>query len=255
MTMKTWSVCLAVGLLVGGCAGQARRPPPTEVTRIPDRGDWFCQLDASGQGWQCVQDPDLAENPQPERFPEPAPQQPELSLPGAPDAAAPGPDERALAPESSELPPTAPQRAAAPQRPAGEQPAAAAEPASAPAPPADRRPDSARLAYQPAQPVALADLPGTFYAVQVLAMNTRAQLDAFVRRHDISGLSSARVERNGAVYYVLLLGIYETLERARQAAAGLPPALAGVDPWIRSVSSLQAAMRRAEALTRSTEST
>lgn len=257
--MKPAIACIAVGVLVAGCSGQVTRPETTEVTRIPEYGDWFCQLADSGDGWDCVQDETLAENPQPERLPEPRQaQEPELDplpLPqtgpsltepsaqgGAPaDGPAPGAE---ADPAEAAPPPRAvsePEQLRTGQTPEGASPGAAAGPATS-------APTYARLAYQPPEPVALTELPSEFYAVQVLAMSTPQQIEAFVRRHGIEGVSAARVEREGEIYYVLLLGIYETLDIAREAVADLPAPFTDTSVWIRPLGSLQSAMLRAERL-------
>ncbi|MEZ5559074.1 MAG: SPOR domain-containing protein [Pseudomonadales bacterium] len=105
-----------------------------------------------------------------------------------------------------------------------------------------------RLAYQPPQPLALTDLPGDFYAVQLLAMSSKEALERFVAGQSLQGLSAARVVRDGRFFYVLLLGIYETRERAQQASRDLPPPFDRSEPWVRRLSSLQDAMRAADAL-------
>lgn len=213
--MKRSSVCIAVGLLVAGCAGQAVRPPTTEVTRIPEQGGWFCQLGRSGQGWECVQDPQLAKDPVPDRLP---------TSPAEPPAPSPEPAPVPLEPDGATEPPI---------------PEPQPQPTPEPQPPIE----------PPApEPQSLMQLPRDFYAVQMLAMTSREELDDFTARHDLAGLQAARVERDGTLYYVLLLGVYPSLEQARDALADLPRGLSGVEPWIRPVGSLQAAMARADAL-------
>ena len=91
------------------------------------------------------------------------------------------------------------------------------------------------------------EMPGSHYAIQLIAMKTSEELDEFVRRHGLDGTLATRVERQGELYYVLLLGVYEVLREAEDAKAGLPTALRDAEPWIRPLSSLQAAMGRAEA--------
>ncbi len=58
----------------------------------------------------------------------------------------------------------------------------------------------------------------------------------------------ARVERNGELFYVLLMGIYEDADRARRAVDSLPDEIGGAEPWIRPLGSLQSAMLRADRL-------
>lgn len=237
-----------VALLVAACSGKAPRPSTTEITRKPDHGDWFCQMDESGRGWQCVQDPKLATNPAPERLPPAAP-----SSPATPATESGKPTIPQADPGAGEAPPSPAPKQGDPT------PAATTAQETAPAPPTlpaaddgvDAQgsvPDYVRLAYKPEQSLAIADMPRDYYALQVLAMPTRRALDAFVTRHGISGASAARVERDGALYYVLLLGIYENSDLARQAATNLPPPFTEVEAWVRPVGSLQAAMARADAL-------
>ncbi len=259
--MKPCQAWLAVGVLVAGCAGQATRPPANDATSIPEQRGWFCQPSASGQGWQCVQNAELAENPKPTR-PPPQPRTSQ-SAPAPADGSPP-------APASSPEPLSPPERLSPPEPAASVQPTAgpvtppeAGAPGPAPAPDADAAsgsagdgqplaaesmPDYVRLAYQPDKPEPLTDLPGSFYALQVLAMPSRSSLEAFTRRHGISNASGARVERNGELYYVLVLGVYETRAIARKAAAHLPPPFTNTQPWIRSLASLQAAIKRGDML-------
>ncbi|HEX7035506.1 MAG TPA: SPOR domain-containing protein [Pseudomonadales bacterium] len=217
--MRLLSVCLAVGLLVAGCGGRPVRPPVTEVTRIPEQGDWFCQQSANGSGWECVQDPELAKHPEPTRLPSPA--EPPRPSPNDDTSEARAPD-----PLTSNPP------AAAAAVPAGN------EPVEAPADPA----------RQPDDPGELMQRPPDHWAVQVLAMATRAELDRFVERHGLEYLPAVTVERDGRIYHALLLGVFATEEEARRAAAARPPPLDATAPWIRPMRSLQSAMRRAQAL-------
>ena len=105
-----------------------------------------------------------------------------------------------------------------------------------------------RLAYQPETPTALVDLPPAFHVVQLIAMKTPAALEAYAAEKALPGFSAAPVEKDGELYFVLLLGVYETHSDAEAAVASLPATLADADPWIRPLGSLQAAMRRAEGL-------
>ena len=241
--MKPFIACLAISLLVAGCTGQATRPPVNEVTRIPAQGGWFCQQSPEGTGWACVQDPELAENPVPERLPEATASSPEPEAePPAPEPPAPEPVEPKPAAEPAPGPELEP--APAPQPAPGPE----AEPVLEPPPLTAARADAAEAAGSQRQGVPLMDLPGNFYAVQLIAMNSREELESFVRRHDLGGTSAAQVERDGHLYYVLLLGVFETVEDAKRAIDELPPPFSEISPWIRPLRSLKAAMVRAQAL-------
>ena len=105
------------------------------------------------------------------------------------------------------------------------------------------------LAYRPTQAVAILDLPDDFFAVQLVAVSSKEALETYANTHQLSGMSAARVYANGQLYFVLLLGVYETRERAEQAIASLQGPLAELEPWIRSVGSLQDAMVAADEFT------
>jgi len=249
-----FSACLLVGFFVSACSGNPNRPPNSPVARIPDSGAWFCQMDASGDGWECIQDPLLAERPRPQRLPDPE-QTPEEPAPE--EQPLPGP----LPPSGAGVPAEPPDRGRPiPPRdaPARDEPEPGRDPPlpDPPAPPPavdsgtdDAVPEHARLAYQPPEPVALTELPDDFYAVQLIAMSSKEALEAFVQRERLESVSAARVERDGELFYVLLLGIYESEAIAQRAVATLPMALQDTGPWIRRLGSLQAAMRRADAAT------
>ena len=101
-----------------------------------------------------------------------------------------------------------------------------------------------RLAYRPEKAVAIADLPESFWAVQLIALSSKESLEAYARQHGLRGMSAAEISANGKTFYVLLLGIYESKEIAIEASADLGPPFES--PWIRSVGSLQKAMLAAE---------
>lgn len=220
-------LAVAVGALVMGCAG--REPGPVApVTPSSGGGDWFCQMNTGGNGWDCVQDPDRARRPDPARLPQP-------------------PREPTRAPAAQPI------ETSTPDPVPGVEPVESGVEAAPEVEPIDMEaPDYVRLAYLPAQPMPLTELPRDLFAVQLMAMSSKEALEEFVEQSGIRGISAARVERDGALYYVLILGIYETAEDARQAAASLPDGVVSATPWIRPLGSLQAAMARADSLTGST---
>lgn len=214
---------------LGGCAGAPREDIAAPTVSPPT--DWFCE--ATDGEWHCVEEDELG----PPSVPARGRDRPLQAAP-APEAASASP---AVDGPPSRPPATASAAAAAPPQSgaaAGEVPPSAA--------PADDAPLYRRLAYVPAATTPLTELPGDFYVVQLMALSTRARLERFVRDMGLWGLSAARVGKDDALLYVLLLGVYRNRDDAERAAGALPEALAGVTPWIRPLRSLQAAMLRGD---------
>lgn len=236
------ALLLASAVLIAGCSGRAPRETTTPVTQIPAQGDWFCQM-ASGDsdGWDCVQDAELARHPQPER------------LPHLPDAA---PDE----PPAEEAPFEIPDDAASGSVTQATEPAATLDEEAAMADveliDADRIEDDGieadRTELDPIEaeraeagdPLAeasdpLAAVPDGYYALQVAAHDTLADAQRFISERQVDGLLAVPVSRDGRHYYVVLLGTYPTPTDARQAAAAMPEALSDIEPWVRPVGPLR----------------
>ena len=115
-------------------------------------------------------------------------------------------------------------------------------------PPAASPIESSAPAQESATSASLQDLPGDFWAVQLIALNSQTQLRDFMQSTQLDELTGAMIEVNGRTWYVALLGIYENRDLAEQAAAQRPVALQRYEPYIRSVASLQAAMIVADPL-------
>ena len=225
-------------------------------------GNWFCETAEDGEQWDCVQDPELARTPRPSR-PPPAPALPEDPAPVAipEDIEAPGqPASAETVAATAEAVPEPPAQTAdataEPEPPAQTPDTDAAEPetpaqptdAAAEAEPPAETSDAAAEPGTPALATSLMDLPADHYAVQILAMANVEQLEDFIAANQLDDALTARVERNGELYHVLLLGVYETLGLAEQASLDLPAPLANSEPWIRSVGSIQNAVMRGNAL-------
>ena len=121
-------------------------------------------------------------------------------------------------------------------------------PAKDPTPASDNGTSEAVAPYPPETPVSLIDLPSDYWAVQLIALSTQSELKAFMAELDLDELTGAMIEVNGRTYYVALLGVYETRAIAERAARNRPAALKGLEPYIRTMASLQSAMSRANAL-------
>ena len=123
----------------------------------------------------------------------------------------------------------------------GQQAAVSLPPAASPIEPSAPAQESATSA-------SLQDLPGDFWAVQLIALNSQTQLRDFMQSTQLDELTGAMIKVNGRTWYVALLGIYENRDLAEQAAAQRPMALQRYEPYVRSVASLQAAMIAADPL-------
>ncbi len=105
------------------------------------------------------------------------------------------------------------------------------------------------LAYKPVEETRVIDMPGTLFAVQLLAVSTKQQIEAFAEQHDLYDLTAVRIEQKGQKLYVLIPGVYKNRVDAETAVASLPPAVRAMKPWIRPLEGLQQAMHRAQRIT------
>jgi len=86
----------------------------------------------------------------------------------------------------------------------------------------------------------LAAQPAEYFAVQVVASSTMAQLNDFANANSLSSDWVAETNVNGKTWYVLILGVYPTKSEADQALATVNAM--DTQPWVRSVGSLQSVM-------------
>ena len=217
-------------------------------------GNWFCESAPDGENWDCIQDPELARTPRPTRSAEPM-----LELGTSAPSSEPQVQADSMAPDETvrdlgavadgepiSEPAFVPTTSQSPTPEAG-----LAEPVETPAtvePPGIAPTVALAAAEAKSEQTNILDLPADHYAVQLLAMASAAQLQNFIAKHQLPSTITARVERNGGLYYVLLLGVYDTLEGARQASLDLPAPLDTSEPWIRPLGSLQNAIARGNAL-------
>lgn len=198
-----------------------------------DEQEWFCQVSEVDEKWACVQDPSQVANPNPSRLPappKPTPRPQPAQIPERQTPQLPIPEANQVSPEFT---PSEVAKEKTLQDQAGSQ-----------------LPKHMRLAYQPSKPVAILDLPGDFWAAQLVALSSKQALEDYAQKFNIQGMSAARIAIDDQHYYILLLGIYETRRIAEAAMSDLPPPFNEKTPWIRSVSSLQQAMRAGDALDR-----
>ncbi len=256
---------ILIPVLIGfGCGSKATAPSNQADYTAPNTDDsWFCQVGATDEEWDCVQSEALAAAHTPTRLP--ASRAPTSNVAAATVPVNDDQNESApLIPSAEPLPAEPVEVRPAPSIPTQPEPqstsSAAPEPEPAstppPIPPIDttnnqktqsrNEPKHIQLSYRPEKPVAILDLPKAFWAVQLVALSSKEALEAFAKENNVRGMSAARVWNGQGLFYVLLLGIYETRDRASQAIASLTAPFDTYNPWIRSVGSLQTAMVEAD---------
>ena len=88
------------------------------------------------------------------------------------------------------------------------------------------------------------DLSPSAWTVQIAALKDLEKMDTVESQNRLDDV--IRVPTRDAELgelHTVLVGVYDSLEDAKQVARELPKKVAGDDPWIRSVASVQAVMR------------
>lgn len=86
----------------------------------------------------------------------------------------------------------------------------------------------------------LAGQPAGNYAVQVVASSSMDQLKFFANQYQLSDEWVAETTVDGRVWYILMLGVYQTKGEAEQALINVQDL--ETQPWIRTIGSVQAVM-------------
>lgn len=109
------------------------------------------------------------------------------------------------------------------------------------------------MAYVPDQPTPLLELPPEFWVAQLMAVSSKEFLESYAEEHNLRGLSPTRIASGDRLFFVLILGIYETWDRVKQAITNMPPPYNKHKPLLRTLGSLQDAMRKADQITGSSD--
>jgi len=139
--------------------------------------------------------------------------------------------------------------------PAGAQSATAAPPPRIEAPKAaERKAEPAKVEIVKTEPTKavgrpqtaqwLRQQPAKYFTVQLFATTSRAKRDAFVNQQDHPDrFATFETMRNGEPWYAVTYGVYATQTEAKSAAAALPASVGKVEPWVRTIASVQAAIQ------------
>jgi septal ring-binding cell division protein DamX len=87
-----------------------------------------------------------------------------------------------------------------------------------------------------------------FWAVQILALRDKEQLERFIEDRDLTGTRTAKIASSGEIFYVLITGIYESRALAEAATVDFSDSISSLTPYIRSIRSLQQAIKIAQDL-------
>ena len=97
------------------------------------------------------------------------------------------------------------------------------------------------------QPIAdLSRFPDDSYTVQLIALQTMEEVQNFAAKHNIRSPTTARIRSQGSDWYVVILGIYDTMSEAQTVASDWQITHnPSSKPWIRPLGPLkQAALAR-----------
>ncbi len=82
------------------------------------------------------------------------------------------------------------------------------------------------------------------FTVQMSASTDRKSVESFLARNQLEAPNSIfSFERNGATWYALVHGLYDSIEQARQDIEKMPASARTNQPWIRAVGRIQNALK------------
>ena len=91
-------------------------------------------------------------------------------------------------------------------------------------------------------------LPPDYFAIQAGAFPNAEALQRHTLQYGIEPAYRVRLASNNRLFHVLILQVHDSQRAAEAALANLPQPLNEMDLWIRSVGSLQNAVRAGDAL-------
>jgi septal ring-binding cell division protein DamX len=259
---------VACSLLLAACSSSKALRSPTPEGKTP----WFCEMNVEGSSWDCVQDEARVRSPNPARLPsrapEPEPAAPTAFITGSAGASDQPTPVTAAAESSAEATAVVITTGDGPEddvTPAeidatevvSESHEAGVETVALIVPTQNgNEAEEASVAIitastEAATPTQTADMlavPPEYFTVQLSAMPSQILADKFINEHPSIEPVTVTLADDNELYHVVLLGIYESYQLARTAVENRPASLADIEPWIRPMSSVQAAMRDADQL-------
>ncbi len=84
----------------------------------------------------------------------------------------------------------------------------------------------------------------SLFTVQMSASTDRKSVEAFLARNDLEAPNSIfSFNRNGATWFALVHGLYDSIEQARKDIEKMPASARSNQPWIRAVGRIQNALK------------
>ena len=259
LTRAKCQILFIVGssLLLAACSSSKPLRSPTPVGSTP----WFCEMNIDGESWDCVQDEARVRSPDPVRLPskevDPGPSATTAFITGGAGVSDQATVVTAEADVSAAVTAIVVETVAAIE--ASEVNASETDPSEIDSSEIDsseidNRTEQAPVDISTEAPETVASiltldllaLPSEYYAVQLIAMPNQALADKFINEHPAIEPVTVTLVDADDLYHVVLLGVYENYQSALTAVENRPASLADIEPWIRSMSSVQTAMRDAD---------
>lgn len=84
----------------------------------------------------------------------------------------------------------------------------------------------------------------SLFTVQMSASTDRKSVEAFLARNELQAPNSIfSFNRNGATWFALVHGLYDSIEQARQEVEKMPESARSNQPWIRAIGRIQNAVK------------
>ena len=196
--------------------------PASLEQQLVTNATWYCYGVSRDDGWDCSQEED------------------QTRIAVIPDQASPTPQEEAAAARaemffedetiSHQQPQAAPTATSAMQ--SGAAPVAAAD---------------KMMTNSKSQQTGIFGFSDSAWAVQLIALQTMAEVDAFAAAHDLEAPNAVRIRSQGVDWYVMILGVFDDRSAADAAAEAWTDSQQPYSkPWVRPLGPLKQAALEAQ---------